>query len=314
MKLTSFNKTLNLGRIIFTREMKNLGLFFVLFVISSFFANAEAALLQKGMGEDQCLESNTIHLGDSVVWVNYFDRTYQVTSVDIFDHVDGIFDSGLVHEGGVFAHSFDQIGDYAYFCSVPHQAHGMIKVVDINSPSETNPVLDQISNGSNLKAVSSNGSIMAILVASNPEKGKIIPIQIFFTGKYGEPLSDVNYAIIALQEERLIPIEYGDRQPDGKMDYNVGPMESSNPLVIQLRLLGLGHPHEVSYVTISSGEVLTLQVERNLQEQLSVSQIREANIPKWFRNVLSWYDGNLVTEKEVLDGFKYLIEKNIIRT
>jgi hypothetical protein len=282
-------------------------------IISSFLVlsmiHVDAAILQKGMGEDQCLESNTIHLGDSVVWVNYFDRTYQVTSVDMFDHVDGNFDSGLVPVGGVFVHLFDKIGDYFYFCAVPHEAHGLIRVVDTSSPSQTDPVLKQILDESILNATSSDGSIIATLVVDKPETKKIIPIQVFFTGKYGEPLSDVNYAIIALQEEKLVPIQYDDRQPDGKIDYNVGPMISDNTLLIQLRIFGLGHPNEISYVTISSGEVLTLQIEGNLQEEISISQIRDSNIPKWFENVLSWYDENLVTEKEVLDGFKYLIEK-----
>jgi hypothetical protein len=231
----------------------------------------------------------------------------------MFDHVDGIFDSGLVPVGGVFVHLFDKIGDYTYFCVIPHEAHGLIRVVDRNAPSETDPFMLQISDTSIMKVASSDGSIIASLVSSVPQTGTTIPIQIFFTGKFGEPLSDVNYAIIALQDNKLIPLEYDDRQPDGKIDYNVGPMVSNNTLVIQLRLLGIGHPNEISYITVASGELITLQVKGIMQEQLSVSQIRDSDIPKWFRTVLSWYDENLITEKEVLDGFKFLIEKKIIR-
>ncbi|HSB56429.1 MAG TPA: hypothetical protein VLD38_01275 [Nitrosopumilaceae archaeon] len=294
--------------------MKFTSLFFFLAVILLPFVNAEAAVLQKGMGEDQCLETDTIHVGDSVVWMNYFDRAYQATSVDNYDHVDGIFDSGITPAGGVFVHSFDETGDYLYFCSVPHQGHGLIRVVDKNSLAITDPVLSPVSEGTVLTAKSTEGSLIANLVSATPQKGETIPIRIFFTGKYGEPLSDVNYAIIALQDGSLVPVEYDDRQPDGKVDYNVGPLISDNTLVIQLRILGLGHPHELNYIKISSGDVITLQTEGGMKKPLSISLIKESKIPDWFGTVLNWYDQKLITEEEVLNGFKFLIDKNIIKT
>ncbi len=289
-------------------------LLFFLSIILLPLVNAEAAVLQKGMGEDQCLETNTVHVGDSVVWINYFDRTYQVTSVDVYDHVDGIFDSGITPSGGVFIHSFDETGDYLYFCSIPHQSHGLIRVVDKNSLAVTDPVLSPVSEGAVLTAKSADGSLIANLVSGTPQMRETIPIRIFFTGKYGEPLSDVNYAVIALQDGSLIPVEYDDSQPDGKVDYNVGPLISDSTLVIQLRILGIGHPHELNYINISSGDVITLQTEDNMKKPLSISLIKESKIPDWFRNVLNWYDQKLISEEEVLNGFKFLIDKNIIKT
>jgi nitrite reductase (NO-forming) len=55
----------------------------------------------------------TIPVGSTVVWVNSDSAVHTVTDVD------GAFDSGNINPGRGFAYTFDQPGEYEYFC-IPH--------------------------------------------------------------------------------------------------------------------------------------------------------------------------------------------------
>ncbi len=68
----------------------------------------------------------TIATGDTVCWI-WDEGVHTSTSVD------GLWDSGIIGPGSMFEYTFDQAGDYAYFCSLHLECcnmEGIIHVVD----------------------------------------------------------------------------------------------------------------------------------------------------------------------------------------
>ncbi|HTW88402.1 MAG TPA: plastocyanin/azurin family copper-binding protein [Candidatus Binataceae bacterium] len=81
----------------------------------------------------------TIHVGDTVKWVNTAQTLHTVT----FDPAKAVnkanvqlpagvapFDSGFMMPGQDFSHTFTVPGEYKYFC-IPHEKDGMIGFVTV---------------------------------------------------------------------------------------------------------------------------------------------------------------------------------------
>ena len=69
----------------------------------------------------------TILAGDTVAWDNVDDAAHTVTSITD-GAPDGIFESGLVAPGGIFEFTFQEAGEYPYFCIVHPWMAGMVTV------------------------------------------------------------------------------------------------------------------------------------------------------------------------------------------
>ena len=64
----------------------------------------------------------TVTVGTTVTWVNSDGTNHTVTADD------GSFDSGQLANGATFQFTFDQVGDFAYHCSIHSTMHGIISV------------------------------------------------------------------------------------------------------------------------------------------------------------------------------------------
>ena len=80
----------------------------------------------------------TVYPGDSITWYNADTAFHTITSGippltedDIFEE-DGIFDSGFFTAGKSYTKQFDDLGDFAYYCSLHPWMDGIVHVV-INS-------------------------------------------------------------------------------------------------------------------------------------------------------------------------------------
>ncbi|MFQ5782824.1 MAG: plastocyanin/azurin family copper-binding protein, partial [Nitrosopumilus sp.] len=90
----------------------------------------------EGSGTPGCEETNecfipytiTINVGDAVQWENIDTAAHTVTSGNISDGHDGLFDSGLLMSGETFEFTFDEAGTYDYFCMVHPWMNGVIQV------------------------------------------------------------------------------------------------------------------------------------------------------------------------------------------
>ncbi|MGQ0605469.1 MAG: cupredoxin domain-containing protein, partial [Candidatus Nitrosotenuis sp.] len=60
----------------------------------------------------------TVGTGGTVTWTNDDTAAHTVTSGTPIDGPDGIFDSSIVMSGNTFEYTFEEAGEYDYFCIV----------------------------------------------------------------------------------------------------------------------------------------------------------------------------------------------------
>ena len=92
--------------------------------------------LPAGSGAPGCDETNecyipfnaAISVGDEVTWSNDDTAAHTVTSGTPADGPDGTFDSSLFMAGTTFSVTFDEAGDYPYFCMVHPWMTGNVSV------------------------------------------------------------------------------------------------------------------------------------------------------------------------------------------
>jgi plastocyanin len=70
----------------------------------------------------------TVSVGDTVTWSNDDSAAHTVTSGTPTDGPDGKFDSSLFMAGTTFSYTFDEKGEYNYFCMVHPWMTGKIIV------------------------------------------------------------------------------------------------------------------------------------------------------------------------------------------
>ncbi|MDH3611207.1 MAG: plastocyanin/azurin family copper-binding protein [Nitrosopumilus sp.] len=83
-----------------------------------------------------CEESNLcydpssliIFTGGEIIWKNNDSSSHTVTSGNIIEGPNGIFDSGLINSGETFSFKFEEAGKYEYFCMIHPWANASITV------------------------------------------------------------------------------------------------------------------------------------------------------------------------------------------
>ena len=92
--------------------------------------------IPKGTASPGCETSNTcfspasltINSGDTVEWINVDTAVHTVTSGSPANGPSGVFDSSLIMGGASFENTFDEAGNYDYFCMVHPWMVGNIQV------------------------------------------------------------------------------------------------------------------------------------------------------------------------------------------
>ncbi len=79
--------------------------------------------------EDRCYvpSSIVIHAGESVSWLNGDSAFHSVTS-GVYGDPTGLFDSEYMDPGDVFTYTFDESGEYAYYCTLHEWMYGTVLV------------------------------------------------------------------------------------------------------------------------------------------------------------------------------------------
>ncbi len=70
----------------------------------------------------------TIGVGGTVTWTNGDTAAHTVTSGSPENGPDGVFDSSILMAGKTFEHTFDEAGEYDYFCIVHPWMTGKVNV------------------------------------------------------------------------------------------------------------------------------------------------------------------------------------------
>ena len=72
--------------------------------------------------------SLVIFVGGEIIWKNDDSSAHTVTSGNILEGPNGIFDSGLIKSGETFSFKFEKSGNYPYFCMIHPWATGSITI------------------------------------------------------------------------------------------------------------------------------------------------------------------------------------------
>jgi plastocyanin len=106
----------------------------------------------------------TVSVGDTVQWVWVSGGTHTSTSFD------SLWDSGFLPTGSTFEYTFNQPGDFNYFCRVHLSCCNMEGVVHVSAP--TNPAAQLVVSGPSSATAGSPFDVAVTAVDSN---GNIVP-------------------------------------------------------------------------------------------------------------------------------------------
>ncbi len=92
--------------------------------------------IPEGTGVPGCEETNecfipyevVIAVGGQVIWNNVDTAAHTVTSGNPADGADGKFDSSIFMSGTTFSNTFEEVGEYEYFCIVHPWMNGIVQV------------------------------------------------------------------------------------------------------------------------------------------------------------------------------------------
>lgn len=76
----------------------------------------------------------TVEVGTTVTWTNQTNEIHTVTSGVDGQH-DGEFDSGNLSPGDTYTYTFDEVGEYDYYC-IPHVDIGMTGLIIVTEDGE----------------------------------------------------------------------------------------------------------------------------------------------------------------------------------
>ena len=112
----------------------------------------------------------TIEVGDTVRWKNADTAAHTVTSGTPEDGPDEIFDSSLFAPGQDFSHTFDEVGDFDYFCLVHPWMVGTISVTEANQGKILENVGSGLNNGVGFDIHYTLDRHLESIVEINPEQ------------------------------------------------------------------------------------------------------------------------------------------------
>ena len=232
------------------------------------FASAEqvSISLPQGSGVPGCEETNecflpymvTVNPGDEVVWSNDDSAAHTVTSgTDTVS--DGLFDSSLFMAGTTFAHTFDTLGKYDYFCMVHPWMIGEV-LVTVGGGIEKD--LGTITIGSTFESNTKIDNLVADIVSSDGHANETMTIDVTITDLEGNPAEHITYNIQAIHGTMVLLNEEGHMHKGTMVNThttNALTIDASDdaPVTITVNAVGFGHDEQYQEVF---GEIATIQV------------------------------------------------------
>ena len=115
-----------------------MGVFPIVFAETFYVSVPEGTSVRGCENTNQCYipYEITIEKGDQVVWVNEDVAFHTVTSGNPSDGADGIFDSGMFKIEEQFSHTFENSGNFDYFCTLHPWMEGVVFVQAAPVPVE----------------------------------------------------------------------------------------------------------------------------------------------------------------------------------
>ena len=129
-----------------------------------------------------------------------------------------------------------------------------------NTPVEVTFHPEAVKNGANLKSVSTDGSVTVNVIATSPAKDEIMNITLEFTDSDGNPIKEVNYDVMAIQDGNTVLDEANVHTPTGEDSHDTKSLSSDKPADIQVKILGIGEENDTSNWTGPKGDTISLNI------------------------------------------------------
>jgi predicted secreted protein with PEFG-CTERM motif len=232
------------------------------------FASAEQVTvsLPQGSSITGCEETNecflpymvTVNPGDEVVWSNDDSAAHTVTSGAV-PVSDGLFDSSIFMAGTTFAHTFDTLGKYDYFCMVHPWMIGEV-FVTVGGGMEKD--LGTITIGSTIEFNAEIDNLVADIVSSDGYANETMTIDVTITDLEGNPAEHLSYNIQAIHGTIVLLNEEGHMHKGTMTNTyttNALTIDASDdaPVTITVNAVGFGHGEQYQEVF---GEIAKKQV------------------------------------------------------
>ncbi len=230
------------------------------------FAEQVSIGLPQGSSSPGCEETNecylpymvTINHGDEVVWSNDDSAPHTVTS-GTDTTADGIFDSGMLMADKTFAHTFDTLGEYDYFCMVHPWMVGQV-FVTVGGGIEKD--LGTITIGSTVESNTQIDNLIADIVSSDGSANEVMTIDVTITELNGDPAEHITYNIQAIHGTMVLLNEEGHMHKGTMTNTHTTSAlaidaSDDSPVTITVNAVGFGHDEQYQEVF---GEIAKKQV------------------------------------------------------
>ena len=209
----------------------------------------------------------TIDVGGEVTWVNDDGAAHTVTSGVLADGgPDGVFDSGLFLPATSFAHKFEEVGEYPYFCLVHPWMNGLVIVQEATATDDGDEMMDgdkmedthdddghgddKMMDGDKMEDTHDDYMMMGDEATATGALSDGTPVMIKTTEvAAGEPLrikvifedsEHVNYDIMVMQGDEEVLSTMGAHEHMGKGEHTTGALPTGDPVDITVTFQGYG--------------------------------------------------------------------------
>ena len=220
---------------------------------------------------DTCFIPSTIEVapGTTVTWENNDIAVHTVTSGTLRDGETGTeFDSGISAAGSTFEHTFEEVGEYPYFCQVHPWMSGMVLVTEVDhhegeddhghdrdmmdNQDMTDPMMhDQMAE--EMSRMTAEGETMTlpggevmvgVAAFGDPTPGEPLMFALSFMDSEGEMTEHVNYDVFVRQGNTVVYQEEGAHahQTDEPATVMTRPLETDEPIDVEVTFQGFGLP------------------------------------------------------------------------
>ena len=209
---------------------------------------------------DECFVPSkvTVDVGSEVTWSNDDSAAHTVTSGDLNAGPDGEFDSGLFVSGKTFSHTFENEGQFAYYCMVHPWMKGTV-IVQAHADSGHTDSGHEDGEGYAM-TMTMDGSVNVKVGSAKPTANEGLALDVEFTDADGKAISHVNYDITAMQDGKEVLTKSGEHTHTGNANYQTSKLSSDSPVDVQIKILGIGLPDDQANWKSPKGETVSVQV------------------------------------------------------
>ena len=221
------------------------------------FAESVSVSIPQGTSVPGCEATNecfiphetTVNVGDEVIWSNDDTAAHTVTAGSAADGPSGAFDSSLFMAATTFSHTFDEEGEFPYFCMVHPWMEGIVKVQAGGSAQTPTVVMNP-------------NEIMAEIQTSDGMANEAMTIDLTLTDLDGNGIEHITYNIKATQGSDVILDEEGHMHKGTLTNTHTTESlsaDASDSMPVEITIESVGFGHDDLYVD-APGEIATKQV------------------------------------------------------